>query len=211
MKRVRRSRSGRQLSRCLALWAGGLMAVGLLMLAVPLACTTTIRPPVQPADPVSVYVLDHGFTATLAVTAADGGLVRYAYGDWNYYALANTSVVDGLLALFWPTQGTLGRAPLPAAADGEAVREQTDAGGVHEVRVERLAAERLVARLNDAYEARRDTEVENAPYGMWFVRQDPDYTYFHNSNHAVAGWLEELGCEVRGPAFVSRWRVTDPA
>jgi len=42
---------------------------------------------------------------------------------------------------------------------------------------------------------------------MDFVPHPHNYTYFHNSNHVTAGWLRELGCDVRGPAVDSRWEV----
>jgi len=184
-----------------------LMALGVLLLASPLACAATIVPPPSPRDPVPVFVLPIAWTSSLVVPADDGRLVRVVYGDWRYYALAEDTVLNGLRALLSPTQGALGRAVLPGPADADHVGRLVQHDAVHEVRVEREAAARLVRELNAAYEQQRETEVENAPYGMFFVQQDPDYTYFYNSNHAIADWLRRLGCEVRGPTFGSRWRV----
>jgi hypothetical protein len=189
-------------------WTGGAVVVLLILLA-PLLFDTVIIPPAEPPDPVTVFLLDHGATPTLVVPRSDGRLVRYAYGDWQYYALANNHALRGIAALVWPTQGTLGRQALDGPGGARNVRRQVPSAieTLHEIRVSREAADRLVTRLDALYEQYRRTEVENAPYGMHFVHHPRRYTYFKNSNHAVAGWLEELGCVTRGPAFYSRWRV----
>jgi hypothetical protein len=44
---------------------------------------------------------------------------------------------------------------------------------------------------------------------MRSVHHPQRYTWFWNSNHQTAAWLEEPGCEVRGAAFASRWRVRE--
>ncbi|MGH8287112.1 MAG: hypothetical protein ACRETT_15295, partial [Steroidobacteraceae bacterium] len=75
-------------------------------------CTTTIGAPVHPADPVEVFIIDQGRTASLVIPASSGGMLRYAYGDWRWYALRETGLFRGAAALLWPTQGALGRAEL---------------------------------------------------------------------------------------------------
>jgi hypothetical protein len=183
------------------------LILGLLALIAPMGCTATIVEPRNRRDPVTVFVLTDAMTSSLVLPSPGGGLVRYAYGDWRYYALGRNTIANGMAALLWPTQGTLGRAELPAATAPEDVRRLARAEAVYPVRVERGAALRLATRLNAAYEARRGTEVANVPYRMRFVHDDAPYTYFRNSNHAVAAWLREIGCEVRGPTYAARWRV----
>jgi hypothetical protein len=191
--------------------AAGIAGMLLLALASPLACTTTVVPPRDPADPVPVFIVDYGLTSVIVVPHAEG-LRAYAYGDWQYYALANNNAFRGLAALAWPTQGTLGRGQLKGPATASNVLEQIrgrGAEGVHVVEVERAIVERLGARIEALYASRRATEVENAGYGMSFVHHPQRYTWFWNSNHQTAAWLEELGCEVRGPAFASRGRIRE--
>jgi hypothetical protein len=73
--------------------------------------------------------------------------------------------------------------------------------------VERERAESLERRLDEYFERSADTLVRNPDQGLDFVHHPDRYTYFWNSNHQVAGWLRELGCEVRGPSFNSIWDV----
>jgi hypothetical protein len=42
-----------------------------------------------------------------------------------------------------------------------------------------------------------------------FVHHQRRYTYFFHSNHMLAAWLEQLGCQLRGPAYGSQWSVED--
>lgn len=136
-------------------------------------------------------------------------MTRYVYGDWNWYALRNTGPIDGLRALFWPTQGTLGRRDLrgPPHADilHERVRVDT-IDGLFLVTVARADVERLRSRLDAEHRAGAEVALVEA-LDLQFVPHPRRYSYFHNSNHAVAGWLRELGCETQGLAFHSRWRV----
>lgn len=188
-----------------------LPGVLVLLLVSPLACTTTVLPPAAPLDPVPVFIVDYGLTSVLVVPRNEG-LLAYAYGDWQYYALANNNAFRGVAALAWPTQGALGRGPLKGPATPEAILEQVRGRGADDVlvvRVERSGVRRLVERIETAYDAQRATEVTNADYGMSFVHHPRRYTWFWNSNHQSAAWLEELGCDVRGLAFASRWRIRE--
>lgn len=190
----------------------GLRALRLLAFiaaALSLGCSTTIVPPVSPVDPVAVFLLDHGDTSSVVLPTSDDRMTQYVYGDWNWYALGNTGIVDGLLALFWPTQGTLGRRELPGPARADKIREQVRAQVIthlYAIPVGRADVERLLARLDAEHRAgQRIAHV--AAHDLEFVPHPRRYTYFHNSNHAVAGWLQDLGCEVQGLAFHSSWRV----
>lgn len=184
-----------------------------LVLAALLAgCTTTIHPPPRPADPADVFIVDHGRTPSLVIPAADGGLRRYVYGDWRWYALRRTNPWTAVVAVLWPTQGALGRAVLSAGEPTPAYVRERFAGAehVHRVTVERSRVRQLEQRMEAQYASRRATEVETASLGLRFVKHPAPYTYFHNSNHAVAGWLRELGCDIEGLALHSNWRVEPP-
>jgi hypothetical protein len=190
------------------------------LLLAATGCATTVVPPDDVKDPITVYLLDHGRTTSLVLPIESGAggtsqspaLVRYTYGDWNWYALENTGTIDGLLALFWPTRGTLGRRELGGRGPGEtaaaAIRRQVDEiDHVHEVRVERAALRRLTGRLESLYRANLHTAVEGKLSDLTFVHHPRPYTAFGNSNHQVSDWLRDLGCGIRGFAFFADWRV----
>lgn len=181
----------------------------LALVALGAGCTTVIVPPSAPAQPVRVFLLDHGNTPSLVLPAADGAMTRYAYGDWNWYALRNTGVRDGARALFWPTQGTLGRHAFRATATERGVRERLGADAyvtLLSITVGSAEVERLRSRLDEEHRTGAQAASVTA-YGFEFVPHPRRYTFMGNSNHAVAGWLRELGCETRGLAFLSRWRL----
>jgi hypothetical protein len=193
-------------------WVKRMMVVLVLalgLLASPLGCTTHIEPPANVREPVTVYLLDHGRTSSLVIPNDDGGMVRYVYGDWTWYALADTGLWNGIQALGWPTQGTLGRQALPGLAAGQDIVElvSVPSENVYAVVVERSAARALRHELDQIHRDYAQTLVVNKQYGLDFVHHPQPYTYFRNSNHMVADWLQRLGCRVRGPAFASRWRV----
>jgi hypothetical protein len=118
-------------------------------------------------------------------------------------------VVDGVRALFWPTPGTLGRRELQGPPSAEVVRERIRADIVEAllpVTVARSDVERLRSRLDEEHRAGAQHALVEA-HDIHFVPHPRRYSYVHNSNHMVAGWLRELGCEIHGLAFHSRWRV----
>lgn len=172
-------------------------------------CATTVHPPATPAEPVEVYLLDHGRTSSVVLPVDDDALVRYAYGDWRWYALGETSPARAVAALFWPTRGALGRESIAGPPSEAAVRAGVGAeiDALHPLRVGRAGVAALAARLDAMFERRLDTLVVRETSGLAFVHHPVPYTALHSSNRVVAGWLRELGCRVRGPALLSRWRV----
>jgi hypothetical protein len=176
------------------------------------ACTNVIVPPHDPVDPRPVFLVDHGRHASLVLPKPDGGLVRYAYGDWKYYALRRTGPIETSTAAFLPTQGALGRRELPGPATAEGVRTAVGLGieALHELEADRPAIARLRARLDSLFEANIESRVYNPAYDLEFVHHPRAYTLLTNSNTVVAEWLEELGFRVRGPRLFSRWRVDRP-
>ncbi len=180
----------------------------LLMLLLTGCGTTRIVPPLDPRDPVSVFVLDHGRHTSLVLPAPDGSLHRYAYGDWRYYAERDTSAASGLAALLWSTPGALGYRQMPGPATAEAVRTQVRVVIVelHDLRVERQRVERLRTRL-DALIAQAEHRLETPEVDLVFVPYPTGYHLGHNSNQMLADWLVELGCEVSRRPVRAGWRV----
>lgn len=202
------SRHGRSPARQLVHVLLPLALMSLLAWALA-SCTTMITPPAAVADPVEVYVIDHGRTTSLVIPASQGKLLRYAYGDWNWYALGEHGFWSGFSALLWPTQGALGRGLLEGPATIESVRLQVpELEEILSVPVERSRLLAFEARMEALHELGRATAVSNPDVGLVFVQDPRAYSLVWNSNHAVASWLRELGCETRGLSFAANWRVT---
>lgn len=172
------------------------------------ACTTIIEPPQAPPDPSPVFLVDHGRHASLVLPVGDDGMVRYAYGDWDYYARVRTGVGDAATALFWPTQAGLGRRALSGLPGASGVRRQVRGiVSLHRLIVDSEKVERLRARLDSIYAANIETRIYNSRYDLEFVHHPAVYWALNNSNQVVAGWLLELGCRVVGAALFSDWEV----
>lgn len=200
---ARRARLRRMWLRAILLVAGVTIAVQF----VPLALPTTVIPPASLSDPAPVFLVDFGRTLSLVLTIGDDKMVAYVYGDWNYYALRNRGIFDGLAALLWPSRGTLGRQEIAGRPGVDTVRRQIGSSvqDIHTFHVERRAVERLRDELDRVYLNGLDMAV-NA-YDMTFVPHPRAYTYWWNSNHMTVAWIRSLGCQIQGPAFGSRWRV----
>lgn len=210
MPRSTHALSGPKLaSRCLRRAAHiGLLLGALLTFG---GCTTQITPPTELEAPAMVFVLDHGRHTSLVMSTPDGAMVRYAYGDWRYYAERETGVIRAIAALLWNTQAALGRRELPGPPTAEAVRAQVPLviNALHGIEVERALIETLRAELDavfDAAERIRETPATQ----LAFVPYPRAYNLRHNSNTVIADWLERLGCETRGPALVASWRINRP-
>jgi hypothetical protein len=187
-------------------------ALPTLLLLLPLwlgGCTVRLEPPRQLSEPEPVFLLDHGRHSSLVLPAEGGGLVRYSYGDWQYYALGRTGLTSGFSALFGNTQAALGRRELQGARTAANVRSQVRIGieQLIELRAEASDVHRLREELDDLYRAALPARVYNAQMDLDFVPHPEPYTLSHNSNLMVAKWLEALGCRVRGRPVLSNWRV----
>lgn len=195
--------------RTLVLIAAALALIALTTTALS-GCTATVVPPAEVDEPRTVYLLDHGRTSSLVLPINDG-MVRYAYGEHRWYALEQTFVLRAFPAMLWPTQGTLGRKRIDAPASASAVRRHVlvNIDYLHELRVEAEHVRELLDELHEHYAASAaEAGVISTPSrDLEFVRVAPSYHLLHNSNHVSADWLEALGCEVRGPRVLSRWRV----
>jgi hypothetical protein len=161
------------------------------------------------ADPVTVYVTDYGRHASLVLPTGPDALVEYSYGDWTFYALKRDTLPNGLAALFCSKQGALGARPLVDPHDPRRLAAALNAT-VQGLEVERSAANDLAARLRARYVKHVDTEIYNAAYKTYFVKDPEPYGLSNNSNLMTARWLRDLGCEVRGPGLLSNFVVERP-
>ncbi|SDL69776.1 hypothetical protein SAMN05192555_106126 [Franzmannia pantelleriensis] len=187
-----------------------LLAIGVMLVATLLSgCAARVTPQAQLEAPQPVYLVDHSRHASLVIPHEDG-LTRYSYGEWGWYVEGQRGTLAGLSALLWPTPGGLGRKehaalevpPLPARVTPEGRQR------VHALEAEAERVEMLRQRL-DAYHAEAASPaVYSETYGLYFVPYSRDYWAAHQSNLKVVEWLQELGMEVRGSAWLSRWRIT---
>jgi hypothetical protein len=177
------------------------------------ACTNVIVPPRDPLQPRPVFVLDHGRHASLVLPAEDSLLVRFAYGDWTYYAKAETGASEASAAVLLPTTAALGRRALVEPATEEGVRSALRVGveRVYEVIVDSARAGRLLEVLDSIFDADRENVIYNSGYDLEFVRHPRRYTIFRNSNWMVADWLRQLGCRVSGLLLFSKWKLDAPS
>lgn len=205
------------LLRRMASWRVALRLLFLLMtpalaVAWPLACATVVTAPHRPADPVTVYLIDHGRTSSLVLPTPDGALLRYVYGNWDWYALMHTGVRSGARAMLWPSQAALGRHRYPGPTDPDSVKRAFGPWSEHiyPIAVSRGKVEALEKELDAVYQQNIGSLHVNTDYELEFVKHPQPYHLFHDSNRVIAGWLEELGCEVRGPAIYANWKVKTP-
>jgi hypothetical protein len=187
------------------------MIVVTALLATPMACTASVRPPMHVADPVEIVLLDHGRHSALALPAADGGMTRYAYGDWHWYALGKSNAWSAVRALLLPSRSALGYRRLDPAAAPATIEQHLGVVVVAKwsITVERSNVEALRATLEQTIASGRSAQVDNEQFDLAFVPHPDAYSYFHNSNHVTADWLRKLDCEVSGLTFNSSWHVRD--
>lgn len=180
-----------------------------VVLALCTACVATVIPPPAPEEPRPVFLLDHGRHASLILPAGDGTMVRYSYGDWRYYARRKTGVIQASTAVLWPTRAGLGRRELASPPTSASVRQSVRVGIEHmyELTAGAEAIRQLRHHLDSIFRTNTDTHLYNPAYDLDFVHHPRSYWVFHNSNQVVARWLRQLGCAVRGPTLLSRWRV----
>lgn len=187
-------------------------SIAALATALTMACTNTVVPPAEPARPVAAFLLDHGRHASLVLERGDG-MTRYAWGDWDYYALNRTGPFRASGTLFGANQAGLGRKRLPGPAEQARVRRQVAVPiqAMWRIDVPADRARRLHGRLDRRFLDERETLIANPLYDLEFVHDPKPYNVTSNSNHRVGEWLRELGSEVRMAGPFSSWRVTSPA
>lgn len=186
-----------------------------LLVVTPLlgGCSTALEAPelgaADGAEPRTVFLIDHGRHPSLVLPRASGGGVRYAYGDFTWFAESETHWSAGARALLLPTQGALGRQELDPWGSAAELRRRIPEGVEHMygLVVAESAVLALVSRLDDLHDSPPGGKVYNPRFGLTFAPHPEAYWLLNNSNMVTAEWLEDLGVRVSGPALLSRWRM----
>lgn len=194
----------KKLRRLAALIAGMLGAVVLAWIVVP----ATIVPPAAPLKPVTVHVAEFGFHARLLLPEGDRWR-QYGFGDWDYYARREQNLLNGLLALLWPTPGALGWGEVDSLDKFQADSEAAG-GQLLSFEVSGAQVNQLQHSLHTHFEQHiPDGQVYNRVNNLSLVRDDQTYSVLHNSNHELAEWLETLNCQVKSLELWTAFRLAE--
>lgn len=173
-------------------------------------CGGTIVPPAHPANPVTVYVADYGRHSTLVMPTSDGGLVEYAFGDWDWLAAMHRQWYRAVGALFFSKESAFGRRFITRVPPMDEMTFALDAKHCVSFDVSRGKMVALRDLLDRQYKAAEASATYSPDGGFMYVKDPEKYWLFHNCNHVTKRWLEELGCDVRGACVTSKFKVEQP-
>jgi hypothetical protein len=169
-------------------------------------CTTTIVPPCLPHQPTAILITDYGRHSSLLLPDPHGGMIEYAFGDWNWYACGKKNPINAVIALIDSPQSTLGRRWIAASVDAPNVNTLIGDQRTERVIVNGGKVAALRQHLDREY-TRHTTVIFNPSEQLYFVRCDEPYNLFRNCNVETANWLRQLGVKVEGFALFSHFRV----
>ena len=191
MTRSAAPRSRRKWRRALL----GIAVVGGLQLSF--GCTSTITPPANVTDPVTVFVLREAMHNGIVLPPCRAGdeYVEFGFGDWSWFALGNDEWYHAFATVLWPTQGTLGRRTFGAHTADQLLAHVTWAE-LSPVVVSRDKAGALRDRLQHEHDARIGEAVQRRDLGWTFVPYDQSYWFAVNCADVCADRFRELDCAV---------------
>lgn len=171
-------------------------------------CAPHITPPMVPKNAVTVFVADYGRHSSLLLPDEKGGLVEFAWGDYQWFAENHTGNADGLAALFWSGGSTLGRRQLPTLLPHDELMHSLSATRLLSFVADADKAAAVREELTERFNRHGDTIIYNESSHVYFVRDDEHYWFAHNCNHLTADWLRELGCRVDGWVLYSNFEIS---
>ncbi|ACK72306.1 conserved hypothetical protein [Gloeothece citriformis PCC 7424] len=177
---------------------------------VLVASPIIIIPPINPVQPVPVFVTEYGWHSRLVLPTSRDILIQYAYGDWKYYALNQQNWRNTIAALIKPTPAALGRRTFSNFSDFQQSTAQTNAT-ILSFQVSKAKVSQLLESLNNRFNRQISSEVNNNLTKLNLVKDDQDYTLVHNSNHELVLWLRKLDCKVKGLVIWANFRVKTPS
>ena len=170
-------------------------------------CATTVVPPREVRDPVTVYVTDYGRHSSILMPIDDSTLIEYAFGDYDFFALEHWRWWDMLRVAMYSKRSTLGRRIVAMRFDAASLRDELGSVNAQPITIERVRVRELERKLEERFTARLDTQVFGPTTELWFVQDPRHYRLSKNCNAQTADWLRELGCEIRGAALTSSFKV----
>src|SRR5439155_10764301 len=81
----------------------------ILLLILAGGCSATIIPPASPSNSQTIYVADYGRHSSILLPEPDGKFTEYAWGDWEWFALGDTSAPSAVRAVLFSDSSTLGQ------------------------------------------------------------------------------------------------------
>jgi hypothetical protein len=174
-------------------------------------CAYRVTPPATVESAATVTLLDFGKHSGLVLPREDGTRTRYAFGEWEWFALGRDNPLRAI-NLLAPQVGTLERLDIPRD-DPTDMTHQAEASW--DIVVERSRVDALLTELDGAFERGAQVRVIDDPAtGRRFVPVDYDeYLYLlvgNNCNDATARWLRAVGCRVSGSSVSARFVVEKP-
>ncbi len=158
-------------------------------------CISTVTPPRDPEDPVTVYLVEGPCHAGVVLPKPQGGMVDFTYGDWDWFATNHDSWYHAFDTILWPTQGALGRRGLPTR-DRVALEARFPPDWLKPFQASREKAAKLLGILESRFRVHEAESVFNSRFGLTFVPDDQGYWFLKNCNDTTADWLRMLDCSV---------------
>jgi hypothetical protein len=181
--------------------AAGLIAAG---------CGATVYSPAHPANPTAIYMADYGRHSSVFFPMEDSGFVEYSFGDWNFYAMGNSTNSDGFHALFWSCSATMARRYTHPEA-GKAGPSPLFGPRVFQLTVGRSQMQAVRDKLELRWRSLIKTRIYNPYEDMEFVRDPIHYSWLYTCNDWTAQLLREMGCKVDGITTFSSFQPGDKA
>ena len=174
-------------------------------------CTSTVTPPSQVADPVTVFLLGEAMHTGIVLPplSPTDEFVEFGFGDWSWFALGNDAWYHAFATVLWPTQGTLGRRTFGARTAAE-LRARVTWATLSAVEVSGAKAAALRRRLEKEHEDLRKEAVRRPEFGWLFVPYDCSYWFGVTCADVAAAWFRELDCTVGWVPIRGGLAVADP-
>lgn len=175
-------------------------------------CAYHVTPPATVERPVSVTLLDMGRHSEVIFPRDGAGATRYAFGEWDWFALGHDNPVRAL-NMVAPSVGTLGREDLADQAAVDSVVATAEQSWT--LTLDRAKVDAVRSELDLAFdEGAKERVVEHAAFNLTFVPvRYNEHLYLligNNCNDATARWLREMGCLVKGSGWTARFEVSPP-
>jgi hypothetical protein len=156
-------------------------------------CVSTITPPADPLDPITIFLVQEASHVGLVFPGADGAMTEYGFGDWDWYATMHDQWYHAFDTVLWSTRGTLGFRRFGSEARFLANHPAKQRSPI---RVPRVLAHLLVTSFAAEIARGESERLYNPTYDMTFVPAADGYWFGYNCYDAVSRWLRALDCHV---------------